>query len=558
MVRMVHRAIRQEPSPTPGGTARAGGQKGHDMTDVSRRQLLVGAAGLAAVGGLAAACGSSSSSAGTGSATAAAGTPKRGGNFRLGVTGGGSKDIMDGQNIITKPDQARLVSAFETLLLFDENYQLTNNGLAQSVTQDSPTQYTIRLRQGIEFQNGKTLTADDVIYSFQRIGTKAYGLTGYAATATMDIAAMKKLDQYTVRLPLKTPDSTVPQTLGSYTFNMVPVGYKAYPAPQVGTGAYKLKSFTPGAQSVHERNPNYWRTGEPYFDTVTITDFSDPTAQSNALLGGQLDAMTDVAPSQVKVLQAQNLGVLVSKTGGWIPICMAIDLPPFDDVRVRQAMRLIVDRQGMLEQVNSGYGFIGNDLYAPFDPGYNHSLPQRQQDIAQAKSLLKAAGQANLSVDLHTTPGAAGMVETATVFANQASAAGVKINVINDPNFYGTQYLKLPFSVDFWGTRAYLNQVQQGSLPTSPYNETHWPPKSGTGSNFESLYNQALAETNPATRTQIMHEMQQAEYEVGGYIIPFFGGLLDGYSTKVKGLKPSKGTLNLDSFGHGYRTIWFG
>jgi peptide/nickel transport system substrate-binding protein len=529
------------------------------MTDVSRRQLLTGAAGLAAVGGLAAACGSGSSSSSTSSSsTGAAGTPKRGGNFRLGVTGGGAKDIMDGQNIITKPDQARLMTAFETLLLFNENYQLTNNGLAESVTQDNPTQYTIKLRQGIEFQNGKTMTADDVIYSFQRIGTKAYGLTGYAATATMDIAGIKKLDQYTVRLPLKSPDSTIPQTLGSYTFNIVPTGYKAYPAPQNGTGAYKLKSFTPGQQSVHERNPNYWRSGQPYFDTVTITDFNDATAQSNALLGGQIDAMTDVAPSQVKVLQAQNVGVLVSKTGGWIPICMAIDIPPFDDVRVRQAMRLIVDRKGMLEQVSSGYGFVGNDLYAPFDPGYDKSLPQRQQDIAQAKSLLKAAGKANLAVDLHTTNGAVGMVDTATVFANQASAAGVKINVINDPNFYGTQYLKLAFSVDFWGTRAYLNQVQQGSLPTAPYNETHWPPKSGTGSNFESLYNQALAETDATKRIAIEHEMQQIEYNIGGYIIPFFGGLIDGYSTKVKGLKPSKGTLNLDSFGHGYRTIWFG
>ncbi|MGN6176715.1 MAG: ABC transporter substrate-binding protein, partial [Streptosporangiaceae bacterium] len=197
------------------------------MTDVSRRQLLIGGASLAAVGGLAAACGTSSTSPSTGSNTGAAGTPKRGGNFRLGVTGGGAKDIMDGQNIITKPDQARLMTAFETLLLFNENYQLTNDGLAQSVTQDNPKQYTIRLRQGIEFQNGKTMTADDIIYSFQRIGTKKYGLTGYAATATMDIGAMKKLDKYTVRLPLKTPDSTIPQTLGSYTFSMVPVGYQA-------------------------------------------------------------------------------------------------------------------------------------------------------------------------------------------------------------------------------------------------------------------------------------------------------------------------------------------
>jgi len=527
------------------------------MADLSRRQLFAGAAGVALTGSLAA-CGSSGSSSPSTSPTQAAGQPKRGGNFRLGVTGGGSKDIMDGQNIITKPDQARLVTAFETLLLFDDNYQLTSNGLAESVTQDNPKQYTIKLRQGIEFQNGKTLTADDVIYSFQRIGTKANGLTGFAATATMDIANMKKLDKHTVRLPLKSADSTIPQTLASYTFGMVPAGYQAYPHAQVGTGAYKLKSFTPGQQSVHTRNPNYWRSGQPYFDTVTITDFASSTAQVNALLGGQIDAMTDLPPSQVKVVQARSMAALVSKTGGWLPICMAIDMPPFDDVRVRQAMRLIVDRPGMLEQVASGYGFIGNDLYAPFDPGYDHSLPQRQQDIAQAKSLLKAAGHANLSVDLHTTNGAAGMVETATVFANQAQAAGVKINVINDPNYYGNRYLKLAFSIDFWGTRAYLNQVQQGSLPNAPYNETHWPPKSGTGSDFGSLYNQALASTDAAKRTEIEHEMQQTEYNIGGYIIPFFGGLIDAYSTRVKGLKPSKGTLNLDSFGHGYRTIWFG
>ena len=92
--------------------------------------------------------------------------------------------------------------------------------------------------------------------------------------------------------------------------------------------------------------------------------------------------------------------------------------------------------------------------------------------------------------------------------------------MINDPNYYGNQYLKLAFSIDFWGTRAYLNQVQQGSLPNSPYNETHWPPKSGTGSNFGSLYNQAVATTNQATRIGIEQEMQQIEYNAGGYIIP--------------------------------------
>jgi peptide/nickel transport system substrate-binding protein len=530
------------------------------MTDVSRRQFFTGAAGVAVLGGLAAACGSSSSGSTSTSTspTTAAGTPKAGGNFRLGVTGGGSKDIMDGQNIITKPDQARLVTAFETLLEYDENYQLQETGLAQHVTQDNPKQYTIELRQGIEFQNGKTLTADDVIYSFQRIGTKRNGLTGFAATATMDIANIKKMDKYTVRLPLKSADSTIPDTLAGYTFGMVPSGYEAYPHPQVGTGAYKLKSFTPGQQSVHTRNPNYWRGGgQPWFDQVTIIDFASSTAQANALFGGSVDAITDLPASQVKIAQGHGQQALISKTGGWLPLCMAIDMPPFDDVKVRQAMRLIVNRPQMIEQVASGYGFVGNDLYAPFDAGYDHSLPQRVQDIDQAKSLLKAAGKEGLTVDLHTTNGAAGMVETADVFASQAKAAGVTINVHNDPNYYGSQYLKLAFSIDFWGTRNYLSQVQQGSLPTSPYNETHWPPKSGDGSNFGSLYQQALAATDSSKRIEIEQEMQKLEYDIGGYIIPFFGDLIDGYSSKVHGLVPSKGTLNLDSFGHGFRSIWF-
>jgi peptide/nickel transport system substrate-binding protein len=545
---------------TASDNSEAAGREGSWLASaVSRRQFFVGAAGAAAVAGLSACSGTtpSSQSSSSGSSSSAAGKPKRGGNFRLGVTGGGTKDIFDGQNIITKPDQARLVSAFETLLTFDDQYQLTQDGLATNVTADTPTQYTIELRKGIEFHNGKTMTADDVIYSLQRIGTKANGLTGYAATSSMDIKNIKKVDQYTVRLPLKTPDSTVPQTLASYTFGIVPVGYKAFPSKQIGTGAYKLKSFTPGQESVSERNPNYWRSGEPYFDTVTITDFADATAQVNALLGGQIDAMTDVTSSQVQTLKSQQMEVLISNTGGWVPLCMAIDMPPFDDVRVRQAMRLIIDREATLKQIASGYGRVANDLYAPFDEGYDSSLPQRTRDIDQAKSLLKAAGKEGLTVDLHTTNGAQGMVSLATVFASQAKDAGVTINVKNDPNYYGDSYLKLPFSVDFWGTRGYLNQVQQGSLPNAPYNETHWPPKSGKGSNFQSLYNQALAATDDSKRIELEHEMQKLEYDMGGYIIPFFGALIDGHSPKVKGFTPSKGTLNLTSFGHGYRTIWF-
>ncbi len=526
---------------------------------LSRRNVLAAAGGLAVAGTLAA-CGSSSSgSSATSSASTAAGTPKRGGNFRVGVTGGGSKDIIDGQNALTKVDQARLVSGWETLLVFDEQFKLTNDGLASEVTQDNPTQWTIVLKDGIEFNNGKTLDADDVIYSIQRILDPDLGNYGATGLASVDPNGMTKLDAKTVRMKLKSADSTIGDQFGQYFNGIVPKGYQSNNALKyVGTGAYITKSFNPGQQSVHTRNPNYWRSGEPYFDQVTVIDFPDPSAQVNALRSGQLDAVTDVSPALTQTVKSDpSLGVLISEGGGWVPICMRIDTAPFDNPKVRQAMRLIVDRKAMVEQVLSGYGRIANDLYSPFDSCYDTSLPQREQDIEQAKSLLKSAGMSDLSIDLHTTDGSTGMVDTANVFAAQAKAAGVNINVKNDPNYYGDQYLKLAFSIDFWGTRNYLAQVAAGSLPTSPYNETKWPPKTGTGSNYIDLYNQALSAVDETKRCEIIHEMQSLEYNYGGYVIPFFNSLVDGYSAKVKGLKPSKATLNLNSYGNGYRTIWF-
>jgi peptide/nickel transport system substrate-binding protein len=520
----------------------------------------MGAGGLALAGTLAA-CGggSSSSSGGGGTSGGGGGTPKPGGTFRLGVTGGGAKDIIDGQSIITKPDQARLMASWETLLVYDEQYKLQTDGLAEEATQDKPDQWTIKLRDGIEFNNGKSLTADDVIYSIQRILNPKEGLFGTAGLASIDGNNIEKMDNLTVRLHLKNPDSTIGDQLGQYYNGIVPKGYsRTNNLKWVGTGPFVTTSFQPGQASNHKKNPNYWRTGQPYFDSVTVTDFPDPAAQVNALLAGQIDAMTDIPFAQIEVAkQHGGLSILEGQGGGWLPLCMAVDMDPFTDPRVRQAMRLIVDRNAMLEQVLSGHGRVANDMYSPFDAAYPSDVAQREQDIEQAKSLLKAAGKDGMTVDLHTTDGAAGMVDSANVFAQQAKAAGITVNVKNDPNYYGDQYLKLAFSVDFWGTRQYLPQVANGSIPTAPYNECHWPPKSGAGSDFVSLYNQALAEPDVTKRTDIIHTMYNEEFTNGGYIIPFFNNLVDAYSSKVSGFQVNRGTLNLDTFGHGYRTIWF-
>jgi len=533
-----------------------------DRLSLSRRELLMGAGGVLLAGGLAACGGSgSSSSAGSGGSSTPAGTPKKGGNFRLGVTGGGASDIIDGQSIVTKPDQTRLIGSWETLLTYNEDYVLGTDGLAEEVDSSVPGQVDVRLRSGIEFNNGKTLTADDVIYSIQRILNPKEGLFGAAGLASVDPKNLKKMDANTVRIGLKQPDSTIPDQLGQYFNGIVPVGYERKgDLKYVGTGPYKIQSFTAGQQSVAVRNPNYWRPASegPWFDQVTVTDFADSAAQVNALLSGQIDAITDIPFAQIDTAKAQGIQILEGHGGGWLPLCMAIDMDPFTDVRVRQAFRLMADRPAMLEQVLSGHGSVANDLFAPFDACYSSDLAQREQDIEQAKSLLKSAGKDGMTVDLHTTNGAAGMVDSANVFAAQCKAAGVTVNVKNDPNYYGDQYLKLAFSVDFWGTRGFLPQVGLGMLPPPcPYNETHWPPKSGEGSDYISLYNQALKETDSTKRCDIIHEMQKAEYEVGGYIIPFFNNLVDAHSAKVQGFKVSKATLNLDTFGHGYRTIWF-
>jgi peptide/nickel transport system substrate-binding protein len=495
-----------------------------------------------------------------------ASAPKRGGTFRVGVSGGSAKDIIDGQDIITQPDQARLVAGWETLVTFDSNFKLSFDGLAEELSpmKGRPDIWTIRVRPGIEFHNGKTLGADDVIYSLQRMVDPKLGLFGGAALSSVDPKRIKKLDKRTVRLTLKRKDVTILDALAQYVAGIVPVGYSRHAIgkanPNVGTGAYKLQSFSPGQQSVHVRNPNYWRSGQPYFDKVVIIDFPDDTARVNALLGGQIDAAASIPPAQVAVVSGHSgTKVLESPTAQWTPICMRVDTAPFNDVRVRQAMRLIADRPQMVAQALAGHGHIGNDVYAPFDEAFDDTLPQRHQDIAQAKSLLKAAGQSSLTVDLQSTNGALGMNEGAQVFAQQAKAAGVNINVkiLDSGAFYGTQYLKWTFSTDFWGTRNYLSQVAAGSLPTSPYNETHWPDTADK--KFLSLYKQALQTVDRNKRFAIEHEMQKLEYDNGGYIIWGFSDFLDGYSSKLQGLTAGdKGVLPLNGFGHGYRTIWFG
>lgn len=519
-------------------------ERGLTRDELLRRAALGGAAFLAA-GGL----------GDIARAAVTAPTLKRGGTFRVGVQGGSDKEILDAQTSVLDPDAARLAALFEGLVYYDSNYKLRPNLATEFTSKDAKT-WTIRLRRGVEFHNGKTLTADDVVWSIRRMLDKRLSLYATAQLAGLKPENVRKVDKWTVRILLDSPNSVLPDAFGQYFMNIVPIGYKSSKenGKQIGTGPYMFKSFTPGNRSEFTRNPNYWRAGQPYFDGVVIIDINDDVARVNALLGGQVDAITAMPFAQISAATAKGQKILESAGGGWVPMTMAVDQPPFTDVRVRQAFRLIVDRQQMVKLAFSGRGRVGNDIYSPLDQCYDTELPQRRQDIARAKALLKAAGQENLTIDLPTTNGRAGQVEAAQVFAQQAATAGVKVNVkvLDGTTFYGGQYLKYTFATDYWGTRNYLNQVAAGSLPSAPYNETHWKDPA-----FLKLYDQALRTTDVKKRCEIIHRMQTIEYNTGGYIVWGFYNLVDAYSPKVQGFKPSKGTLPLGGYGNGFRTISF-
>jgi peptide/nickel transport system substrate-binding protein len=390
---------------------------------IARRNFL--AMTTFALGAVAAGTGIAACASGATTSSSSSSSPRRGGTIRAGLGGGGSSDTLDGQSPISDVDVARCCQLYNQLLEFDTN-AVQQPALAEKLVPNSDaTQWTIHLRQGVTWHNGKTFTADDVIYTFQRMVDPSNPLAGASAVALLDVPHMRKLDKYTVSAPCHASFATFPQVLSGEHFFIVPAGYN--PKQPIGTGPFKFKSFTPGVRSVFVRNEDYWKQGLPYADAIDTIDFADQTSQLNALASNQVDVIDLLTAESIPVLKSNGNQSVVSEGGGFIPFTMRIDRPPFNDVRVRQAMRLIVNRPQLRELVYGGYGLLGNDVQSIWDPSYDHALSQREQDLEQAKFLLKQAGRSDLAVTLITSAVATGSVQAAQVLAQQAKGAGVQL-----------------------------------------------------------------------------------------------------------------------------------
>lgn len=470
-------------------------------------------------------------------------TPKRGGNLRVAILGGSNADVLDAHAAITQPDIMRVIWLYEPLVELDRDGHLVN-GLAESFEPNAAaTEWTIRLRKGVTFHDGRPVTAKDLAANFQRIANPKAPLSGASSLQSVDLANLKVMDDLTLRVPMTGPFAALPECMSSsYNFGVVPADYD--PKKPVGTGPFKLDSFTPGQQSVFSRYDGYWKSGQPYLDSVTLIDFPADTAAFNALQGGQVDVFL-YAPLALVAQASGQIQALVSKPGQWTPFTMRVDQAPFNNVDVRQAFRLLVDRQQMINLALSGHGAIGNDVFSWWDPAYDSSL-LRERDVDKAKYHLKKAGQENLAVELVTGDIAAGVLQAAQVFAQQAKDAGVTVNVrqVTVDVFYGDQYLKWPFAQDYWSYSPYLSQVVQATLPSSPFNETHW-----NDDRYNKLYAQAQATVDPAKRAEIIHAMQKLDFEEGGYIIACYNQTVDLVRDNVQGMVPT--SVGLTALGNG-------
>ena len=521
------------------------------LNALSRRRLLQvgGAAALVLGAGGLVACGGSDSGSGNTQTDGGSGTPTRGGSLRVGATSGGTGDTLEAQSPLTTMDFIRAGALFEQLVKMNGTDGRPELVLAESIEPNADaTEWTIRVKPDITFHNGKALTAADVLFSLRRIEENDF--PGLSTIGPIDLAGASVMDDRTLRIPFGAPFAIFLEGLADvFATRIVPEGYD--PATPVGTGPFKFGSFTPGQQSNFPRFDGYWQEGKPYLDELVIINFADETAQINALQSGQVDLVNQLSSTSVGLVEQAGGRVVVSKTRGFVPLTMRVDTAPFSDVRVRQALRLLVNRQDMNEQIYGGLGAIGNDTYGAIDAAYEGTNPQREQDLDQARSLLSSAGHSDLQVELFSAATGPGAESIASVFASQAEQAGVSVRITTqDPTqFWSQSYSKVPFAQSFWNTGSYLTMAGHGIATGAPFNEIHQ-----TDPGWQSTYDKALATVDPTARGELVRELLKFDYDKGGYIIPVYFPGIEGMTSGVGGV--AEDITGIPINGGSWQNVW--
>lgn len=346
---------------------------------------------------------------------------------------------------IADPASIALISQVGEYLLVDDPEKGLLPSLATSWSgNDDATQWTFKIRSGVKFQDGRLLSAKDVAATFERLVDPANGSSALSAyKGLLSKGAVKASDDLTVVFTLDSPNSNFPFYVSSDVFNSIilPADYKGdFEKTFNGTGPFKLESFRPKQGASFVRNDGYW--GDKALpDRLEIQFYDDPQAQVLALQAGDLDVIPYTPRIALAVDNNPAYKVLSVQASTHDEVHMRVDQDPFKDKRVRQALALTIDRDVIVKGLFKGRAIVGNDTpFAPIFPSSDPAIPQRKQDIAQAKKLLAEAGVPNGFQVTLTTEQAYEIPDYAVLIQNFAKLAGIdiKLNILQQDAYYGS------------------------------------------------------------------------------------------------------------------------
>ena len=476
---------------------------------------------------------------------------KRGGRLRVGHVGGGPAESFNPALGSTFVDLSRYLNMYDLLVRVRPDWSLEPCLATEWEANADATLWTVRLRPDVTWHDGSPFTAEDVIFTIRSWGDEKH--IAHANASLLDLDGLKAVDPLTLEIPLKSPNARLLDGFTGQNQVIIKNGTTTFDKP-VGTGPFMFQEFTPGERSLCSANPNYWDVGKPYVDEWEDISIDDPAARLNALLGGEIDMMSQIEPQRAKVhLEDGQIQVLRAPSTAAHVFLMATDVAPFDDPLVRQALRLVPDRQALIDRALLGFGTIANDLPGAGLWNFAADLPPRDQDLDQAKALLAQAGKSDLEITLQTSDIVPGFVEAATLLAQQAKDAGITINVKKEAAnaYFDTSklYTKMAFAQSFWTFGSLSLFYEQALLSDAVWNETHYRDPA-----FDTLIRNAQAAADETEAKELWQQVQQKQYDEGGYIVWANGELLDGVNNDVRGLTPN-GWFNLG--GYEYKNVWF-
>lgn len=509
--------------------------------DYLRRRVAAGRVNRREFLGRAAALGVSATFANSLLASAAlAEGPVRGGFIKGGVSGGEATQNLDPANFMMVP--LTFGKCWGEYLVSVTNDGKLEHRLAEEIGSSKDAKvWTFKIRQGVEFHNGKTVTAQDVVATIERHADKK---SKSGALGVLQGIDSLKADGDDFVITLKEPNADLPYLMTDFHLVIQPNGGKDNPTEGVSAGPYKVTVNEPGVRLGGERFANFWQPDKMGFaDQIEIIVINDDTARISALQGGQVHIINGIQPKVVDLVKrTPNLRIETGSGPGHYNFAMVCDKAPFDNKDLRMALKLAVDRQEMVDKILRGYGTVGNDF--PINASYplfSDDIEQRVFDPDKAKFFYKKSGHSGPIV-LRTADAAfPGAIDSAQLFQQSCAKVGITLDVKKEPSdgYWAEVWNKQPFFATNWLGRPTQDQMYSTTyFSKAEWNETHF-----VSEKFDKLLVEARGELDQDKRKLLYREMAIMVRDEGGVIVPMFNQSIDATSDKIGGFVGGRAML---------------